>query len=48
MMSDSLTLRDRGSTSHLRLLGGPLRVATVADRGIVRDVGGVVCWQQAI
>ena len=44
---DSLTLRgtSRGSASHLRLLGRPLRGAAVADFCIARDVGRVVLWQ---
>lgn len=44
---DSFTLRrtDRGSAGHLRLLGGFLRIARVADLGVVGDVGWVVLGQ---
>lgn len=45
---NSLTLRDGGSTSHLGLLGRSLRVATIADLGVVRDVGWIVLRQQVV
>lgn len=45
--TDSITLWRTawGSAGHLRLLGRPLRIASVADLGVVGDVGRVVLGQ---